>query len=160
VLNFKTFPVFQPCPQKLFRLAKRFTINHLTRIFLTLQYQQLLPQTQFTNHQQVLESHYSPRNIPAQDRSGLSSFQNQQGSPHGTNFILPPPSPALSYRPTYHPDIIRIENRPPSQLGVHIPQRHNSISTCPETPSPPPSPSPPATMAMPQPMPPLPSYTR
>jgi len=45
-------------------------------------------------------------------------------------------------------------------MGGPIPQRHNSISGCPPTPSPPPSPSPPTSLAMPQPMPPLPSYTR
>jgi hypothetical protein len=108
---------------------------------------------------------YQSRNVTtAADRAmGMSSFQQVPPSPHyGTgnaSFPLPPPSPA-SFRPTYCPDIIRIESRPSSQMGGPIPQRHNSISGCPPTPSPPPSPSPPTSLAMPQPMPPLPSYTR
>jgi hypothetical protein len=138
------------------------------------QQQQQQPQ-QFQLHQQPMhEMIYAARNITSapvvSDRNvGMSSFQQVPASPHygsighNTSFPLPPPSPALSsasFRPTYCPEIIRIESRPSSQMGGPMPQRHNSISGCPPTPSPPPSPSPPTSLTMPQPMPPLPSYTR
>ena len=117
-------------------------------------------------------NNYPPRNVSAAavvDRAiGMSSFQQVPSSPHygspNSSFPLPPPSPALSsasYRPTYCPEIIRIESRPSSQMGGPVlQQRHNSISGCPTTPSPPPSPSPPTSLNMPQPMPPLPSFVR
>ena len=143
------------------------------------------PQQQFHLHQQHHQQQqqqqqpqqmhhdlgYPPRNVISSAAvvervggNGMSSFQQVSSHYGNTSFPLPPPSPALSsasFRPTYHPEIIRIESRPSSQMGGQLlPQRHNSISGCPPTPSPPPSPSPPTSLTMPQPMPPLPSYTR